>query len=278
LKIELEGKVALVTGGSSGIGLATAQLLSARGASVWILARNLSRLQSALPKVESARRSPSQSCGLVEADVTSPEQVDRAVAEVSRSGGPPEIVVNSAGDVHPALFQDEDVETFHRLIETNYLGMVHVIHSCLPSMLVRHSGHIVNLSSVYGFVSGYGYSAYCASKFAIRGFSDALRAELKPQGIAVSVVFPQDTDTPQLERENRLKSPMLKALNDTRVMTAESVARAIVHGMARRQYVIIPGGEGRFFYRLTGLMGGGTYWLMDALVNNARKKVEKMRN
>ena len=162
-----------------------------------------------------------------------------------------------------------------KIMEVNYFGMVHVIRACLPSMIERRSGHIVNMSSVYGFIGGYGYSAYCASKFAVRGFSDALRAELKPMGIAVSIVFPQDTDTPQLERENRLKSPLLKILNETRVMTAEAVARSVVRGIARRQYVIIPGGEGRFLYRLTGLLGNGTYWVMDRMVSGAQKKVER---
>lgn len=133
----------------------------------------------------------------------------------------------------------------------------------------------MNVSSVYGFLGGYGYTAYCASKYAIRGFSDSLRAELKPQGVRVSVVFPQDTDTPQLERENKMKSPMLIALNDTKVMSAEAVAKAIGAGIAKKQYVIIPGGEGKFLYRLTSILGGGTYWLMDYLVNQARKKVEK---
>ncbi len=275
MKTQFDGKVALVTGGSSGIGLATATLLSAAGANVWLVARNQDRLRSALSQVESVRRSSGQRCGVVAADVTRVDQVDSAVADVTGACGAPDILINSAGDVYPCLFQDMDVKTLHGIMDVNYYGMAHVTRACLPSMIARRSGHIVNISSVYGFIGGDGYAAYCASKFAIRGFSDALRAELKPQGIKVSVVFPQDTDTPQLERENRLKSPLLKALNDTPVMTAEAVARAIVHGIAAGQYVIIPGKEGRFLYRLTALLGGGTYWVMDYMVGQARKKVEK---
>lgn len=235
MKTQFDGKVALVTGGSSGIGLATARLLSAEGAHVWLMARNQDRLRSALSQVESARRSSGQRCGVVVADVTRVDQVDSAVADVTRACGAPDILISSAGDVYPCLFQDMDMKTLHGIMDVNYYGMVHVTLACLPSMIARRSGHIVNISSVYGFIGGYGYSAYCASKFAIRGFSNALRAELKPQGIKVSVVFPQDTDTPQLERENRLKSPLLKALNDTPVMTADAVARAIVRGIAKGQ-------------------------------------------
>ena len=143
-------------------------------------------------------------------------------------------------------------------------------------MVARRSGHIVNISSVYGFIGGYGYSAYCASKFAVRGFSDALRAELKPLGIGVSIVFPQNTDTPQLARENKLKSPLLKAMDNTRVMTAEDVAKVIVRGISRRQYVIIPGTEGKFLFWMTGVLGTGTYRVMDRLVMGAQKKAEKV--
>jgi 3-dehydrosphinganine reductase len=270
LKMEIEGKIVIVTGGSSGIGLATAKLLSAKGAHVWLVARDHSRLQSALSQVEKARRNSSQRCGVAVADVTDIAQVDSAVAEVNRVCGAPDILINSAGDVYPCLFQDMDINVIHGLMELNYFGMAHVTRACLPFMIERRSGHIVNISSVYGFIGGYGYSAYCASKFAVSGFSDALRAELKPLGVGVSIVFPQDTATPQLERENRLKSPMLKAL-----MTAEEVAGAIVRGIAKQRYVIIPGREGRFLYRLTSLLGGGTYWVMDYLVSSARKKVEK---
>ena len=275
--MEFDGQVALVTGGSSGIGLATAILLSAKGAHVWIVARNQERLQSALSQIEGARWSSNQCCGAVVADVTNNVQVDSAVAEVNRMCGAPDILINSAGDVFPCLFQEMDIDVVHKLMEVNYFGMVHVTRACVPSMIARRSGHILNISSVYGFIGGYGYSAYSASKFAVHGFSDALRAELKPLGVRVSIVFPQDTHTPQLERENQLKSPLMKALNKTHVMTADAVAKAIVRGIATRQYIIIPGGEGRFLYRLTAFLGGRTYWVMDYLVRRAQRKVDGAR-
>lgn len=275
MKTQFDGKVALVTGGSSGIGLAIARRLAAKGANVWLMARDRERLKSALSLVESARKMANQRCGAIVADVTDIAQVNAAVAEVQGECGAPDILVNSAGDVHPCLFCEMDINTVHRLMDVNYFGMVHCTHACLPAMTERRSGHIVNISSVYGFLGGYGYSAYCATKFAIRGFTDALRAELKPLGIAVSIVFPQDTDTPQLERENKLKTPIMKALNETHVMTAEEVASAVVRGIARRQYVIIPGGEGKFLYRLTSLLGGGTYWVMDYMVSRAQRKAER---
>jgi len=272
---KFKGKLALVTGGSSGIGLATAKLLSARGANVWIMARNQERLQSALAQIRDARLSPDQSCGAAAADVTDLDAVKSAAGEIERENGGIDILIASAGDVYPGLFQETDVEIIRSAMEVNYFGMVNVIHACLPGMLERRSGHIVNIASVYGFLSNYGYSAYCASKFAIRGFSDALKLELKSQGIDVSIVFPQNTATPQLEREEQLKSQIMKDLDNTRVMPAEDVAKAIVRGIARRQYQIIPGIEGQFLYRLNSFFGGGTRRLMERMVCRAHRRIEK---
>lgn len=267
------GKVVLVTGGSSGIGLATAKQLAAGGAHVWLMARNTDRLQSALAEVNNACLSTAQGCGFFAADVTDDFQVKQAVEDIKKNAGSIDVLILSAGDVHPSLFQDMDIGIMRSTMEVNYFGAVQVIHACLPDMVARRSGHIVNISSVYGFLSGYGYSAYCASKYALRGFSDSLRLELKPQGISVSVVFPQNTRTPQLEHESHLKSPIMKELDTTKVMSADEVAESIVRGIIRRQYIIIPGTEGKMLYLLKTLPDNWTYGIMDYLVSKALRKL-----
>lgn len=273
--MEFDKRVALVTGGSSGIGLETARLLAERGTYVWLLARHRDRLESALACVKDACRSQEQQCGIVIADVADANEVTTAIAEVTDKCGAPDIVINSAGAVYPAAFQDADMSTLRWLMEVNYLGTVNVVHTCLPSMLARRSGYIVNISSVYGFMGGHGYSAYCASKFAVRGFTDALRAELKPLGIGVSLVFPQNTNTPQLVAEEKLKPAIAKALDNTPAISPQAVAKEIVRGMNRGQYVILAGAEAKLLFWLTGFLGTGTYWVMDRMVARAQKKIQR---
>ena len=271
-----KGKVALVTGGSSGIGLAISKILASVGAHVWLVARNPERLQVAMREVEATRKSSDQVCGVAPADVTIAEQAAAAVEMVTQASGVPDLVVNSAGDTFPGYVQEISLETFRGLMDVNYFGTVNTIKSVLPGMLVRGSGHIINISSLAGFFGIYGYSAYTATKFAVRGFSDVLRMELKPRGIRVSIVFPPDTDTPQLAFEASLKPPETKILSgNARVLSADEVARITLRDAARGRYMIIPGLDGKLLYRLSGLLGNLTYPIMDWVLARGLKRVKR---
>ncbi len=270
--MDLNGKVALVTGGSSGIGLATARGLAAEGADVWLVARDHDRLEAALAQVRSAAQSP-EKCGLFAADVSDADQARAAVAAVTAATGVPDLVVNCAGIAHPGYFQDLDLDIFRRTMDVNFFGTLYVTKAAVPGMIARRSGHIVNVSSIAGFMGVFGYTAYGASKYAVRGFSDVLRAEMKPLGIRVSVVFPPDCDTPQLAYENQFKPSETKALSgNTTCMSPDAVAAAIIRGIKRHHYVIIPGLEGNLLYRFSGLLRGGVYPIMDFMIARAQRK------
>jgi 3-dehydrosphinganine reductase len=270
------GKVALVTGGSSGIGKAIAFALARRGMDIWLVAQRTELLDSARLEVETYRQNQSQMIGTVSADVSDVDQVRLAVEKVSEKSGSPDLLVNSAGVAHPGYVQDLDINIFNWMMEVNYFGTVYMTKEVIRGMLKRGSGYIVNLSSMAGIISIIGYTAYGASKFAIKGFSDALRQEMKFHGIGVSLVLPSDTDTPQLEYENRIKPPETKALGSmSGSMTADEVAKVTINGIERGRYMIIPGLEGKIYYHLSGLLGLGINPIMDYLVADAIKKKNK---
>jgi 3-dehydrosphinganine reductase len=145
-------------------------------------------------------------------------------------------------------------------------------------MIERKSGYIVNIASIIAVIGIYGYTAYGASKFALRGFSDALRMEMKPHGIQVSIVYPADTDTPQLTYENQYKPAELKQI--LQILPAldpippEQVAQAIVGGIDRQKYVIIPDLGTSLFIKLINIFGNGVYPVLDWLLARAQGQIQ----
>jgi len=215
----------LVTGGSSGIGRSLARLAASFGASVHILARNSDRLEKTLSELEDFRLSAQQTFSTIQADISDYAALSEAISQFSHQYGTPDILINSAGVAHPSEIHETDLEIFHWMMNVNYFGTINTVKLVLPGMLDRGSGHIVNFSSMAGYMGVYGYTAYGASKYAVRGFSDVLRAELKSKGISVSIVFPPDTDTPQLSYENQFKPAVTRILaGSAGMMTADKVA------------------------------------------------------
>jgi 3-dehydrosphinganine reductase len=267
----LRGKTALITGGSSGIGLALARKLAASGAHVWILARDPVKLKSARQEISTFCASAEQQVGVIQADITDSPQVGTTLREHTVQAGAPDLVFNSAGVTHPGKFIEQDLAIFRAMMEINYFGSLHVIKALLPAMAQRGSGHIINIASVAGFLGLYGYAAYGASKFAVRGLSDSLRSELAEYGIRISVVFPPDTQTPQLEFETPLKPPILRELDKSnKVLSPDTVADSILRGVARGSYVITPGFDSTLYFHLTNFFGL-VYPVMDLMVSNARR-------
>jgi 3-dehydrosphinganine reductase len=269
-----EGKLALITGGSSGIGLALARLLAADGARVWILARNEGRIQAALSSLASANGNQP---GMLAADVTKLDQVQSAVERLKQEAGVPDLLINAAGAAHAGYAQETPLELYHAMMDLNYFGMVNMISNVLPDMLRRGSGYIVNFSSGSGFLALFGYAAYNPAKYAVRGLSDSLRLELKPLGIRLSVVFPPDTDTPGMEQENKTKPFETLEAFSSKLLSADKVAASVLRGMKRGQYVILPGAEVRLWYHLTSLLGNAIYPLGDLVLAQARRKKAKLK-
>lgn len=268
-------KLALVTGGSSGIGLAIATELVKQNAHVVILARNKNPLDQALEVLETHRVSRDQKISALQADVTQRSRLTATLSEFVAANGVPDIVVNSAGVAHPGTFTTLQPEIFDWMMDVNYFGTVNVLKALVPGMKKRKSGTIINISSVAGFIGVYGYTAYGASKFAVAGFSDALRSELKLYGIQVSVVYPPDTQTPQLEYESKIKPFITKQIaGSTNPLTTHQVAREIIKRVARKKYLVLPGAEAKFLYSANNLVGRFIFPIMDMLAKFAIRKVK----
>jgi 3-dehydrosphinganine reductase len=265
-------KVVLVTGGSSGIGLAAARQMAAAGARVWLTARHRETLEPALKEVQAAC-SASQPCGLIPADVSDSAQAARVVEEVTRQAGTPDVLFNSAGITQPGYVQDLPLKIFEQLMQVNYFGTVYATAAALPAMIQRGSGHIINISSMAGYMGVFGYTAYGASKYAVAGYSEALRAELKPHGIRVSVAFPPDTDTPQLHYEAPYKPAETKAISgNAKALSAEAVAASILRQAEKGRYLVFPGTDSRLFYILTSKLPKSLiFMILDSMAAGAKK-------
>ncbi len=266
-------QVVLITGGSSGIGLATARRLAQKGAHVWLVARTPERLADALREVQDACQCSDQKCGVVPADVADPNQAEAAVAEVTRLAGLPDILINSHGVARPGYFQELDLSVFREMMDINFFGALHTIRAITPGMIERGSGHIVNVASGAALVASFGYTAYSASKHALRGLTEVLRLELKPHNIRVSIVYPPDTDTPQLAWETPYKPPETRAVYGGTVISPDSVARSIINGIERRRYSITPGIEMTAVAHLVQLLGEAQFPVLDRLIARSQRKL-----
>lgn len=245
----LAGAHAVVTGGSSGIGLATARELHGRGARVSLVARDGERLAAAAARVGAG-------CGWASADVTDRDALGRAVGELTAGQGPVDLLVCSAGAAHAGYVEELDEAVFRAQMELNYFGTLHAVRAVLPAMLERGRGGIVAISSAAALVGVFGYVAYAPAKHAVRGLCEALHAEVGRRGIYVACAYPPDTLTPGFEVENRIKPAETAAVS---AMVApkppEVVAAAIARGIGRGQRVITADLQTALLARAGGLVG-----------------------
>ena len=243
---------ALITGGSSGIGLALARRLAASGHALTLIARREALLEQARAELVAQGDAPVE---IIPADVSVREQAEAAVQRAIGAHGAPSLVVTSAGMARPGHFDELPVEVFERTLAVNYLGTLYVVKAALPAMKAAGAGRIILMSSGAGLIGIFGYTAYSPSKFALRGFAESLRAELREQGIGVSIAFPPDTDTPQLAEENRTKPAQTRAMTARAgVWSAGDVADCILRGAERDAFAITPGWQLSALYRLGGLI------------------------
>jgi len=267
------GTCVVVTGGSSGIGLATAKEFAALGADVAIIARGAERLEKAADEIRAVAARTGQRVAWKSADLSQFADTQTAFAELEADGFVPDVLVNSAGVIYPGEFVSMPLANFEVNIDCGFWSVVYPCRAAAPGMVARGRGHIINVSSVAGYLGIYGYTGYSAAKFAVMGFSEALRFEMKSAGVRVSVVCPPDTKTPALELEHTMRPHETDVIaGGIKPIAPEKVARAIARAAGRNRYLVIPDALSAFYFRLKGLLPELFFTIVDGDIAKARKE------
>ncbi len=228
---KLDGKVALITGGGSGVGLATAQLFVNEGAKVAIAGRDAAKLKKAAESIGAGVLA-------VATDVTDPAQVAALVAQTTKRFGRIDILVNNAGtNVKARRMRELTVDAWNALVRTNLDGAFFCIREVLPQMLERKDGVIVNVNSISGKrTSPLGGAGYAAGKFGLHALAGCLANEELENGIRVSSIYPGEIDTPILAA----RPTPVTAEHRARILKSEDVANAVLFVAALPPHVSVP--------------------------------------
>ena len=272
----ISGSAAAITGAASGIGRALALELAARGCDLALADRDEAGLQTLAAEIGKAGQ---RKVTVHTVDVGVPREIG-AFAQAAIAAHPVlNIVINNAGVVLMGTFDEVDQAQMEWLININFWGVVHGTRAFLPHLSKRPEAHIVNLSSVFGIIAPPGQTAYCAAKFAVRGFSESLRHELAmakspvrlsvvhPGGIATNIVRNSRIGTGMTDNARRAQS--IERFDALARTTPAAAALRIIQGIDKNQPRILIGGDARFMDLLQRFRPA-TYWAVLA------RRIEKM--
>jgi NADP-dependent 3-hydroxy acid dehydrogenase YdfG len=229
----IEGKVVVITGASSGLGEATARHLAAQGASVVLGARRAGRLQS-LAEELTGRGGKALA---IATDVTDFDQVKRLVDAAVQAYGRTDVIINNAGLMPSSPLERLKIDDWNRTIDVNIKGVLYGIAAALPYMKRQNAGHIINVSSVAGHKVRAGGAVYAATKHAVRALSEGLRQEVKPYNIRTTVISPGAvaTELPESVTEPDVAENMRQVYEIA--IPADSFARAVAFAMSQPEEV-----------------------------------------
>ncbi len=261
--------VVIITGASSGIGEATARLLSKKGYRVVLAARRLERLKSLAQEIQTSGGEALS----VETDVSNVDDLKNLVQCTLDTFGVIDVLFNNAGIGRIDWFERLDlVEDIESQIQINLIARIQLTRAVLPHMLERGSGHIINMSSVAGLLPMPTYSVYSASKYGVRGFTEALRREVKSKGIHVSGIYPGGVSTEFRQKSGRDRQSKIRTPDFLR-LSPEDVALAVWSLILRpRRALVIPGSM-----KLASAINALFPWLLDWVVESryARRAMQQ---
>jgi NADP-dependent 3-hydroxy acid dehydrogenase YdfG len=232
----IKDKIVVVTGASSGLGEATARLLSAEGATVVLGARRVDRLKTLAKEFEARGRKALA----VATDVSQREQVKALVDAAARTYGRIDVMINNAGLMPQAPLERLKIDEWDRMIDVNVKGVLYGIAAALPHMQRQKAGHFINVSSVAGHRVGPGFAVYAATKYAVRALSEGLRQEVKPYNIRTTVISPGAVAT---ELPDSVTDPdasrRIRTFYEQVAVPADSFARAVAFAISQPEDVDI---------------------------------------
>jgi 3-dehydrosphinganine reductase len=232
LEISYENKIVVITGGSSGIGLALAKEFVRHNAKVILISSNENKLMTARASITGIN--PHAVIDTVAADIAIDKQADAAINTIGSKYGTIDVMINCAGISTCAKFKDHSNEQLQKEMQVNYMGSVFVTKAAWP-FLKASKGQLSFVSSVAGYIGVIGYSSYAPTKFALTGLAECLRFEGKDDGIMVSIIYPPDTETPMLKHSRLHCIPETLALSkNIKLKTAEEVASIYIDGLRKK--------------------------------------------
>jgi NADP-dependent 3-hydroxy acid dehydrogenase YdfG len=232
---KLNGKVALVTGASSGIGEATALALAAEGAKVAMSARRAERLQKLAEQIGKDRALA------ITCDVSDKKQAAQSVAQTQQHFGRLDILVNNAGIMLLGPFDEVSIDDWEKMVRVNVLGVLYCTHAAVPFMKQQKSGHIVNISSVAGRISSPHGAVYSATKWALGGFGEGIRQHYAKNNIRVTTVEPGAVLTELTDHiPHEATKKMIKDwVGGMEALKSEDIANAVVYAVSQPDHVNI---------------------------------------
>jgi len=224
--VDIKNKVIIVTGASSGIGEATARQLGREGAKLVLAARRVDRLKSLAQEI--LAMGSGVETFVVQADLSKLEDIQSLIKQTLDKYGRIDVLVNNAGFGRLDWLENLDpVKDIQAQFDVNVLGVIQTTRQILPIMIKQRSGHIINMGSMAGLVATPTYTVYAASKHAVHGFSEALRREVKPWGIDVSMLYPGGVVT-EFQSHAGIKRKTGATTPKSLLLTADQVASAVV--------------------------------------------------
>ena len=257
----MKDKVVIITGGSSGIGKALAEVFGRKGSKVLITGRNGGDLDAAVTEL---RNQGIDAHGFT-SDVSREEDNQKMAAEALRLFGRIDILINNAGITMRALFEDVDMDVIRKVMDINFYGVLYATKYCLPE-IIRNKGSVIGISSIAGYRGLPARTGYSSSKFALNGFLEVLRTEMLKRDVHVMTACPGFTTT-NIRKRSLTKDGSLQGespRDETKMMTAEECAVHIYNATIKRKKVLVLTAQGKLTVFLNKWLPG----LTDKLVYN----------